>query len=184
MVLPSWGDAIVADGKYYEFIGVTVGQPVQPCGTCYPSTNPSGIVYTAATPWTFTGPANLFVLDLFLSGDQYEVFDTGVSLGQTSTPPGVEMQCGQPLVADIACSIASPNFSRRNYILGTGPHSITINYIRTTSVAHSGGALQLTAIPEPAGMALILAGLGMMIRARRATDTRLQSSTRESSRLR
>ena len=159
---PSFGDVIAADGSYYEFIGFTVGSPVQPCnGLCLPSINPVGILYTATTPWTFSGPGNLLVLDLFLSGDQYEVFDNNVSLGLTSTPPGTEIQCGLPALADITCSINSPEFSRRNYSLGAGAHSITINYMRTTSVNHSGGALQLSPVPEPAGILLICAGLGM-----------------------
>lgn len=160
MALPAYSDAILADGAFHEFIGFTVGAPVQACaGLCLPSINPSGILYTVVTPWTYTGSANLLVLDLFLSGDQYEVFDNGISLGQTSTP-GSELQCGLPALADIACSISTPNFSRGTYLLGSGSHSITINYVKTTSVAHSGAALQLTATPEPAnfvpfGLALL-----------------------------
>jgi len=43
----------------------------------------------------------LFVIDLFLSGDQFEVFDNGVSPGDTSTPGG-NIQCGAINTADEA----------------------------------------------------------------------------------
>jgi PEP-CTERM motif len=160
MTASCFADTITADGTYWEFIGFTVGTPVSPCnGGCLPSINPAGIEYTAMTPWTFVGPGNLLVLDLFLSGDQYEVFDNNVSLGLTSAVPGTEVQCGLPALADITCSLNSALFSRGNYQMGAGSHSITVNYIRTTSVNHSGAAIQLTAVPEPSSFMFIAMGL-------------------------
>jgi len=163
--LPGFSDAIAPDGTYWEFIGFTVGSQVSTCAgnVCLPSTNPSGIAYSVTTPWTFNGPASLLVLDLFLSGDRYEVFDSNVSLGMTSAVSGVEFQCGLPALADITCSLNSPLFSKGYYNLGPGAHSITINYLQTTSVAHSGAALQLTAAtPEPPSFALAASVLGII----------------------
>ena len=99
------------------------------CGTVYCSStttiNP-GADTTTAPPWTFSGPASLLVLDLFLSGDQFQVFDNSVSLGLTSAP-GVTIQCGQVLIGDIGCALADLDFSRGVYVFGPGNHSITIN---------------------------------------------------------
>lgn len=168
---PGLADVIVPDGTFHEFLALNLGGPAEGCGVnCLPSVNPAGIHYSVAPPWTFNGPAILLVLDLFLSGDQYEVFDNGVSLGLTSTP-GAELQCGLPDVADIACSLATPNFSRRYFTMGAGSHSITINYVVTTSVLHSGAALQLAeATPEPATAALVLAGIVWLERRRRSGE--------------
>ena len=32
----------------------------------------------------FTGPGNVFILDLFLKGDEFSLFDSGVFVGSTS----------------------------------------------------------------------------------------------------
>ena len=152
---PACADAILADGTYHEFLALNLGSNVQGCGgLCLPSINPSGIDYSVTSPWIFSGPGSLLVLDLFLSGDQYESFDNLISLGVTSSP-GPELQCGLPALADINCSINTANFSRGIYALGAGPHSITIKYLVTTSVLHSGAALQLTAVPEPGCLGLL-----------------------------
>ncbi|MEP7355052.1 MAG: hypothetical protein ABI824_17630 [Acidobacteriota bacterium] len=170
---PIFADTIFADGIYHEFLALNLGGPVQGCaGLCLPSINPVGIDYSVDVPWTFTGPGKLLVLDLFLSGDQYEVFDNGVSLGLTSAP-GPELQCGLPALADIQCSIDTSNFSRGTYVLGSGAHSITINYLVTTSVHHSGAAIQLSDLPEPAsGLTCFASLLAIGFGLRRVKATR------------
>ena len=97
----------------------------------------------------------LLVLDLFLSGDQYEVFANLVSLGVTSTPEP-ELQCGLPALADINCSINTANVSRGIYALAQDRTRLPLNkYSVTTSVLNSAAALQLTAMPEPGSLGLL-----------------------------
>ncbi len=156
---------IQADGVFHEFRAVDPGGPAGICdyNTCaiLTSTINPGADTGTVPPWTFSGAGSLFVLDLFLSGDQFEVFDNGVSLGATSAPGGF-IQCGTPSIADIGCSIGDPDFSRGTYSLGDGNHAITINYIVATYVGHTGAALQLNPAPEPATWFLLPLGTGLL----------------------
>jgi hypothetical protein len=62
----------------------------------------------------------IIVTDAFALGDQFEVFDFGVSVGITS-PPG-SGSCGD----DPEPCLADPNASSGTFNLGPGPHSIEI----------------------------------------------------------
>ena len=79
-------------------------------------------------PWTFTatGPALLKVTDWACSGDRFEVFDFGVSLGET--PPVADQQ--ECFGSADAC-YADPRFSSGTFLLGPGEHSITVTLIRS-----------------------------------------------------
>jgi hypothetical protein len=99
--------------------------PADPQGlVCDPS---SGATFVGAAPWTFSGAATLKVVDGFATGDRYEVFDNGVSIGQTSIPTS-GTTCG----ADPAACDANASASKGTFNLGAGSHSITI---RATQVA-------------------------------------------------
>lgn len=81
-----------------------------------------------APPWTFTAGASgasFTVADCCNSGDQFEVFDFGVSIGVT---PIVDTNSGCGLPDD--CN-SNPAVSHRTYFLAPGPHSITIQVINS-----------------------------------------------------
>ncbi len=113
-----------------------------------------GGVGTTSGPFTFSGPALLEVTDAFVPGDQFEVFDNGVLLGETSTPTFALIN-----VSDPDSAFGNPDFSSGSWALGDGPHSITIETIASLT---GGGEAYIqadsTAAPEPAS--LILLGIG------------------------
>jgi PEP-CTERM motif len=163
--IPAFGGAISIDGSYHEFLFGGVGSTATTCGGgCTATTSPVA-EQTSTSPWTFTGAANMFVLDLFISTDRFEVFDNAVSLGLTSAPTA-----GGACGGDIACAIADSKYSRASFILGGGSHSLTF----VANLSPSGGGAAVfsvgSAVPEPATYGLIGMGLGLlaMIRRRRA----------------
>jgi hypothetical protein len=112
-------------GPWQEFSFSVAGVPAAACGVCLPSSGGNS-AFGGAPPWTFNadaGGADLTVVDAFLLGDQFEVFDFGLSLGTTSIPgaPG-SGDCGD----DPVPCLANPGVSRRVFQLAPGPHSITI----------------------------------------------------------
>ncbi len=145
-------------------VGPATGcNPADPAGAdCLPS---SGTVtgLLDAPPWTFTAPqlgATLIVTDVFLVGEQFEVFDFGASLGLTSAPL-VPSDCGD----DPVVCLSNPYISSRAFSLAAGAHEITINSV-TDGLGT--GYLEVNAIPEPATSALFIAGaLGTLVALQR-----------------
>lgn len=101
--------------------------PKDPAGhDCTPSSGGNSVPGDAP-PWTFTAPAGgatLIVTDAFLMGDQFEIFDSGVSIGATSIPTsfGDCLDDPDPCVAD---PLASHSF----FLLAPGSHQITIRLL-------------------------------------------------------
>jgi hypothetical protein len=169
---PVFGDAIAADGSYHEFLFGGAVSAVTSCGGggCTPTTSPVA-EQTTAPPWTFSGAATLFVIDLFQHGDRFEAFDGGSSIGSTSVVVNDGLStCDQ----DIACAIGDVAYSRATIALGAGAHSLTFNIIQNAANTTGGAAVfsvsqEVGRVPEPATYGLIGLGLGLLglVRARR-----------------
>lgn len=150
--------------------------PADPAGAfCIPSSG-TPTSFLDAPAWTFSAAAagaTLTVIDAFTSGDRFEVFDFGTSLGLTSLPV-LGGDCGD----DPVLCLADANMSRLIISLASGLHSLTIV---PTLVPEFGGSAYLqitgtpdtTPVPEPSSALLLtlgLVGLGIF-RARRSRAT-------------
>ena len=168
---PAFATPIQADGSWYEFLFDAGGAATGCFGGCTATINPTASDPLTA-PWTFSGPAMVTVLDLFLSGDTFELFDNLVSLGISSAPIGGG-GCGN----DIGCALADPFYSRLVVTLGDGAHSLTITNV--DSAVSGGGAAVFrvapsSSVPEPSSVWLIATGLAALVagsRRRRQNKT-------------
>lgn len=151
--------------------------PADPAGLfCIPSSG-TPTVFLDAPAWTFSvgaGGATLTVVDAFLAGDRFEIFDLGVSLGLTSAlPPGTLADCGD----DPVVCLADPGMSSGFFNLGVGNHSITIRLVE--GELGSGYLLVsgANAVPVPATLTLALGGLAGLWLTRRRRDKTENGST-------
>lgn len=133
-------------------------QPNDPDGDfCVPSSG-TPTEFLGAAPWTFVAPAAgafLTVVDAFVAGEQFEIFDFDVSLGLTSAPVG-DGDCGDD---PVAC-LADPNVSRGIFALLAGDHSITITPTLSPDGSGSGYLqAQVRQVPVPPSLALLAGGL-------------------------
>ncbi len=123
--------------------------------------------------FSLSAPAELRVVDAGLSGDRFEVFDGGASLGPTSAPidAGAESK-----VDDFDAAFGDPRWSRGVLTLNAGMHLITGLAI-ASPLGGGIGALQVAPIPVPAAAWLLVTGLaGIATRmTRRAARTSLNS---------
>src|SRR5690242_1170283 len=117
-------------GEFLEFSFTTVGAPAIGCDPADPTGPfciPSGGTPTAfltAPPWTFVAPtdgATLTLTDAFTSGDRFQVFDFGASLGLTSLPTGGS-NCG----SDPGVCLGTAGISSGTFSLAAGNHFLTI----------------------------------------------------------
>jgi hypothetical protein len=145
--------------------------PADPAGDfCIPSSGATPTDFAPAPPWQFTadtGGATLTVTDAFFSGDRFELFDFGVSIGLTSSP-SPDVDCGD----DPAVCLVTPGMSTGTFALAAGSHSITLT---PTLSPEDGGAGYLSvtgatsAVPEPSTLLLLLAaGAGLLARVARS----------------
>ena len=89
-------------------------------------------VYAGSPPWSFTAPANgarLTVVDTGDSGDEFELFDNGVSIGMTS-PAQASVYCYVPVGGDPGLCLRETGMSSGEFMLGAGDHSITIKPVK------------------------------------------------------
>ena len=162
----------IALNTWYEFSFGDPGTALGTCGgSCIAAFNPydgNPVVVTGPdSPWTVatSGPATLKVQDLFQSVDQFDMSDNGVDLGLTSAPtPGSD--CG----GDITCSWLNLDFSRGNFLLGGGAHSIT--GVHTLGIPGA-AVFEVTTVPEPSTWALMVIGfLGLGFAGYRTAKSR------------
>jgi PEP-CTERM motif len=161
---PAWAGPITI-GDWYEFSFMGPGIPAAGCFPadpagpfCAPSSG-TPTTFLDAPPWTFAAPAegaSLTVTDAFQSGDRFEIFDFGLSIGLTSLTGGLLVDCGD----DPVPCLANPFMSHGFFVLGPGNHSITIIPI----AGETGGAYfrvdqGVAAVPEPGSWVAL--GLGL-----------------------
>src|SRR5437879_4732610 len=94
LAAPAYGGPIPFN-TFLEFGFSTAGTPATGCDPadpsgpfCIPSSG-TPTQFLDAPSWTFLAPAGgaiLTVVDAFLAGDRFQIFDFGVSLGLTSIP--------------------------------------------------------------------------------------------------
>ena len=117
----------------------------------------------------------LTVVDAGFAGDTFTIANSGSVIGTTSSVPA-----GQPIgatVLDYDDALANPAYSRDVFTLAPGSYSISGSLLQSVlgdEGATSGGVrLAVSAIPEPAGPTLLLAGLGvvgLMARRRKSAN--------------
>lgn len=158
---------IIPFNQFLEFSFFDAGQSGAGCFPADPGGDfciPGGQLLDAP-PWTFIAPAGgatLIVVDGFIAGDQFQLFDSGVSIGLTSAPGSGD--CG----SDPVSCLANPNMSQGSFTLAAGSHSITL--VATLSPSGGGaGFLQVKAeqvpeVPEPGLSALLTVGLLVLYR--------------------
>ena len=165
VALPATANAgAIAFDTFLEFGFETAGlvsgcNPADAAGPFCVDSFGTPTTFLDAPPWTFNAigaGASLTVTDAFLAGDQFEVFDFGISLGLTSTPIGVG-DCGD----DPVPCLADPNISKGVFFLAPGNHMISIAVL--ADGLGSGYLNVSTIVPEPQGIALF--GLGVIAAA-------------------
>lgn len=153
--------SLPTDGSWTE---IQMDDGLAPFGSAWVRLNDDGVSYTPAS-YAFTIAAGfqgrLTVVDTAYAGDRFEVSDNGVLLGQTGAA-----------VADAALSnyagadaaLADASFSRGVFTLSAGQHLLTGALLDGGVFGATTGALKLevSAVPEPATVLSLLAGLGLI----------------------
>ena len=121
----------------------------------------------SALHFTFTllDFAMLTVVDGGFAGDQFQVFDSGISLGFTSNPTN---NYPTSVATDFDAALVNPLYSSAVFYLAAGQHDITgllsasapVNSIPLNATL---GAVSLSTVTEPSTFGLLLAGGGLIL---------------------
>lgn len=128
--------------------------------------------------FTLTEAAYLNIVDGGFAGDRFEVFDNGNSIGLTSFAVN-----SYPNSAglDFDQAFANSDFSRGQFLLGAGNHSITgflnLSALDADNIEINAtvGAVNLTAVPLPAAAWLYTTGAALLGFATRRRHTNVWS---------
>lgn len=104
----------------------------------------------------------LTVADAGFAGDRFEIFDNGISLGQTSAVPADG--AGADVGLNFDAALANTSFSRGFFFLGAGSHSITglLSQSAIDAINSTVGAISATPVPLPASLLLLFSSGGFM----------------------
>lgn len=136
------------DGSWFEFDFDAAGSALYDLNTLDNSFS-----------FTLAQSGVLRAMDVGFSGDRFEIFANGLSLGLTSVP--FAQGSGDEPVFDITTVSTDNRFSKGSWNLAAG--SYTITGVAALSPEGGGyGVMSITPVPEPESWAMLLAGLGMV----------------------
>jgi PEP-CTERM motif len=163
----------IASNIFLQFSFDNVGDkakgcdPADPAGNFCPASSVTPTGFLDAPAWTFVASAagaTLTVIDVFLSGEKFDVFDFGQLIGTTSLPPRLGIDCDE----DPVVCLATPGMSVGIFNLAAGAHSLELVLTRGgQGVGYLQVADAVAQVPEPASMALMLGGLAALWGSRR-----------------
>lgn len=115
--------------------------------------------------FTLAAATRVTIVDGGFSGDRFEVFDNGTSLGLTSSAPN---SYPNSVVLDFDAALASGTYSMATFLLAAGQHDLT--GLRAQAALDSSGheiigtvgALRLEPVPLPGAALLLLSGGGLL----------------------
>jgi len=125
------------------------------------------IDYADGSPLTFqfvipdASVGTLTVVDAVTAGERFTVFANGVSLGTTTLQGSSSVNLGY----DYDAALANAAFSRGVYTLAAGSYAITGVMLAAEdgiNATQGGLRLEIAPVPEPASVAMLVAGLGLI----------------------
>jgi hypothetical protein len=154
--------ALVADGQWATF---SVQGDVAPNLNWVDVDNAKPLSFTFTVPAGFVG--KLTVVDGGTSGDEFQVTNGIAALGNTS------LAVNNPSLTvfdDFSLAMTNNNFSRAVFSLSAGSYSISGNLSKSAlsdtgevlNTTIGGISLTVSAVPEPATVLSMLAGLGLL----------------------